>query len=161
MWRLSSSRRLSEPCKKVPVQILPHVWTLYQPLLPEKASSFQVQKAKVHQLQTGAVYAKESAICSQSEDDSSSKDSFCLQVKVKYTQANLQRIPRPTHLITNLAYRLITPYKKLVSKSNTRHLCGCQHYAFGSHIYTFSSVPLMYSLFGRHISFFLIDANKF
>ena len=33
-------------------------------------------------------------------------DSFCLQVKMKCTQANLQRIPRPTHLITNLAYIL-------------------------------------------------------
>ena len=45
-------------------------------------------------------------ICGQSEDDSSSKDSFCLQVKVKCKQANLQRIPSPTHLITNLAYIL-------------------------------------------------------
>ena len=33
-------------------------------------------------------------------------DSFCLQVKVKHTQANLQRIPRPTHLVTSLAYIL-------------------------------------------------------
>ena len=60
----------------------------------------------MHQLQAGTVYTKDSAICSQFEDDSSSKDSFCLQVKVKHTQANLQRIPRPNHLITNLAYRL-------------------------------------------------------
>ena len=60
----------------------------------------------MHQLQVGAVYAKDSAICSQSEDDSPSEDSFCLQVKVKCKQANLKRIPRPTHLITNLAYRL-------------------------------------------------------
>ena len=42
-------------------------------------------------------------------DDSSSDDSFCLQVKVKPTQANFQRISRPTHLITDLAYRL-KPY---------------------------------------------------
>ena len=60
----------------------------------------------MHQLQAGAVYAKESGICGQSEDDSSSEDSFCLQVKVKCKESNLQRIPRPTHLITNLAYRL-------------------------------------------------------
>ena len=52
------------------------------------------------------MYAKESAICGQSEDYSSSKDSFCLQIKVQWTQANLQKIPRPAHLITNLAYRL-------------------------------------------------------
>ena len=61
---------------------------------------------RVHQLLAGAVYAKDSAICSQSEADSSSEDSFCLQVKMKPKQSNLQRIPRPTHLITNLAYRL-------------------------------------------------------
>ena len=67
---------------------------------------FKKRKPKVHQLQAGAVYAKASAICSQSEDDSSSKDSFCLQVKMKCKKANLQRIPRTTHLITNLAYRL-------------------------------------------------------
>ena len=63
-------------------------------------------KPKVHQLQPSAVYAKDIVICSQSEDESSSVDSFCLQVKVKHTQANLPSIPRPTHLITNLAYRL-------------------------------------------------------
>ena len=42
----------------------------------------------------------------QSDDDSSSEDSFCLQVKSKPIQANLQRIHRPTHLINHLAYRL-------------------------------------------------------
>ena len=31
---------------------------------------------------------------------------FYMQVKLKHTQAILHRIPRPTHLITNLAYRL-------------------------------------------------------
>ena len=72
----------------------------------------------MYQLQAGAVYAKDNAICGQSEDDSSSEDSFCLQVTVKHTQANLQRIPRPTYLITNLAFRLKhTPHKKFVSKS--------------------------------------------
>ena len=55
----------------------------------KKQAPFKSRKPKVHQLQAGSVYAKESAICSQSEDDSSSKDSFCLQVKVKHTQANL------------------------------------------------------------------------
>ena len=71
----------------------------------KKQAPFKSRKPKAHQLQEWAVYAKESAIYSQSEDDSSSQDSFCLQVKVKHTQPNLQRIPRPTRLITNLAYR--------------------------------------------------------
>ena len=34
------------------------------------------------------------------------------------------------------------------------------YYAFGNHSCTFSSVPLLYSLFGRHILFFLIYTNK-
>ena len=72
----------------------------------KKQAHFKLRKPEVDQLQAGAIYAKNSDICSQSEDDSSSKDSFYLQVKVKQTQANLQRIPGPTHLITNLAYIL-------------------------------------------------------
>ena len=77
---------------------------------------FKSRKPKAHQLQAGAVYATDSVIYSQSEDDSSSEDSFCLQVKVKCTQGNLQRMSRPTHLITNLAYRL-NPHKTFISKS--------------------------------------------
>ena len=46
----------------------------------------------------------ENAICRQSEE-SSSDDSFCLQLKVEYTQTSL-KIPTPSHLIANLAYRL-------------------------------------------------------
>ena len=72
----------------------------------QKKALFKSRKPRAHQLQAGTVYAKDSAICGQPEDDSSSEDSFCIQVKVKHTQANLQRIPRPTHPITNLAYRL-------------------------------------------------------
>ena len=72
----------------------------------KKQAPFKSRRPKAHQLKASAVYAKDSAICSQSKDDSPTEDSFCLQVKVKHTQANLQRIHRPTHLITNLAYRL-------------------------------------------------------
>ena len=64
------------------------------------------RRPKVHQLQAGTVYVKESAVCGQSEEDSTSEDSFCLQVKIKCTQADSQKIPRPIHLITNLAFRL-------------------------------------------------------
>ena len=35
---------------------------------------FRPRKPKAHQLEPGTIYAKEGAICSQSEDDSSSKD---------------------------------------------------------------------------------------
>ena len=68
-------------------------------------TSSKPRKHKAHQLQAGTVYAKESVICGQSEEISS-KDSFCLHVKIKCTQADSQKIPRPLHLITNLANRL-------------------------------------------------------
>ena len=44
-------------------------------------------------------------ICGQSEE-SSSDDSFCLQLNVQCMQASFKRVPTPSHLITNLAYRL-------------------------------------------------------
>ena len=37
---------------------------------------------------------------------SSSKDSFCLQVKIRRQPNGTQKIPKPTHLITNIAYWL-------------------------------------------------------
>ena len=77
-------------------------------MLSEGASSIQVKemKPKVHQLQAGAVCTKEGVKCGQSEDYGSSNDSFSLQIKVQCTQGNLQKILRPAHLKTNLAYRL-------------------------------------------------------
>ena len=47
--------------------------------------------------------------CDHSEENNTSEDSFCLQVKIKFTQADKQKVQRPIHLITNLAYRL-KPY---------------------------------------------------
>ena len=68
----------------------------------------------MHQLKADPVYANEGAISGQSDEDSSSEDSFCLQVKIKHIKAERQKIPRPIHLITNLAYRL--------KPHHTRHL---------------------------------------
>ena len=51
-------------------------------------------------LHVGAVYAYDS------EDCSSSDESFCLQVKIQQTQAAYKKIPTPSHLITNLSYKL-------------------------------------------------------
>ena len=39
-------------------------------------------------------------------DVSSSEDSFCLQVNIKRQPNKTQKIPKPTHLITNIAYQL-------------------------------------------------------
>ena len=54
----------------------------------------------------GAICACDKSICSQSEDVSSSDESFGLQVKIQQTQAECKKIPTPSHLITNLACRL-------------------------------------------------------
>ena len=56
-------------------------------------------------LQVGAVYAYDKPICNCS-DYSSSDESFCLQVKIQLSQADGKKIPTPSHLITNLAYKL-------------------------------------------------------
>ena len=64
------------------------------------------RRPKVHQLQVGTVYACNSASYDHSDDNSAANDSFCLQVKIKRNQMKEQRVPRPTHLITNLTYRL-------------------------------------------------------
>ena len=47
----------------------------------------------------------DNAICSQSKE-SSSGDSFCLQLKVQLTLAGFKKVPTPSHLIKNLVYRL-------------------------------------------------------
>ena len=57
-------------------------------------------------LQVGAVYACDKSICGHSEDCSSSHESFCLQVEIQQSQAEGKKIPTPSHLITNLAYKL-------------------------------------------------------
>ena len=72
----------------------------------ERQTISKPRRPKVQQLNAGTVYAKEGVISGQSEKDSSSKHSFCLQVKIKHNKADRQKIHRPIHLITNLAYRL-------------------------------------------------------
>ena len=61
------------------------------------------------QLKIGSVFVQDS-IFGQSEDLSSSDDSFCLQVQLKSMQVETM-IPAPQHLITNIAYK-IKPQKK-------------------------------------------------
>ena len=57
-------------------------------------------------LQAGAVYTCDKSVCGHSEDCSFSDESFCLQMKIQCSQAEGKRIPTPSHLITNLAYKL-------------------------------------------------------
>ena len=48
---------------------------------------------------------QDDSICSQSEDFTSSDDSFCLQVRIQHVQAE-SKFPTTPYLITNLAYKL-------------------------------------------------------
>ena len=57
-------------------------------------------------LQVVAVYTCDKSICGHPEDLSSNNESFCLQVRIQHTQADCKKIPTPSHLISNLAYRL-------------------------------------------------------
>ena len=77
----------------------------------KKKVSFKSITPKAHQLQVGVVYTQEDSICGQSGDLTSNNESFCLQVKIKCTQANT-KIPTPHHLITNPAYRLKPHHKR-------------------------------------------------
>ena len=57
-------------------------------------------------LKVAAVYACDKSVCHHSEDCSSSDESFCLQVKIQWSQHEGKKIPTPSHFITNLAYKL-------------------------------------------------------
>ena len=58
---------------------------------------------KAHQIQVNEIYDSPDSYPS---DVSSSEDSFCLQVKIKWKWDGTQKVPRPTHLITNIVYQL-------------------------------------------------------
>ena len=80
----------------------------YKNLGYENKMSLESRSPKAHQMRIGSVCAQDS-ICSQSEDFSSSDESFCLQMKIKSNEAET---PAPQHLILNLAYKLKPNQKK-------------------------------------------------
>ena len=77
----------------------------------KKSVSFKSRTPKVHQLQAGQIYMQEDSICGQSEDLTSSNESFCLQVRIQNAKVN-SKIPTTSHLITNLAYKLKPHHKR-------------------------------------------------
>ena len=72
----------------------------------KKQAPSKHRKPKVHQLQAGRRHAHGSASYDHSDDNSTLEESFCLQIKIKQKQGKENRVPKATHLITNLAYRL-------------------------------------------------------
>ena len=77
----------------------------------EKQVPFKPKEPKAHQLQTEEVYMQDYSICGQSEEFTSTDDSFCLQVKIQCAQAK-SKFPTTSHLITNLAYMLKPHHKR-------------------------------------------------
>ena len=71
----------------------------------QKQAPYKSRKLKANQLKAGALYVQDNSISGQSED-SSSDDSFCLQLKIQCTQASIKKVPTHAHLIANLAYQL-------------------------------------------------------
>ena len=72
----------------------------------KKQASSKHRKPKAHQIQAGSKHMHRSASYDHSDEDSTSDESFCLQLKIKWKQAKESRVPKATHLITNLAYHL-------------------------------------------------------
>ena len=63
------------------------------------------QNPKAHQLHAGPMYAQDSTNQCYSAE-SSSDESFCLQLQAQSNHAAGKQIPKPVHLIMNLAYHL-------------------------------------------------------
>ena len=66
-------------------------------------SQYQSRRPKAHQITVDEIH---NTLDSYQLDVSSSEDSFCLQVKIQQKQDGVQTVPKPTHLITNIAYWL-------------------------------------------------------
>ena len=66
-------------------------------------SQHKVRQPKAHQIHVNNLYDDPE---SYPLDISSSEDSFCLQVRIRKQHNQKQPIPKLTHLITSIAYRL-------------------------------------------------------
>ena len=75
------------PSKNINVKVVTSLDILPAFVSRKKQASSKPRRPKAHELQAGAVYVKENASCDHLEEDSTSKDSFCLQVEIKHTQA--------------------------------------------------------------------------
>ena len=98
MWRVSSVLQRSFSVKLVTSM------DILQACVTRK-KSFKSKTPKAHQLQAEHVYMQEDSICGQSEDLTSSDESFSLQVKIQCAQTT-SKVPTTSHLITNFANKL-------------------------------------------------------
>ena len=71
----------------------------------QTSGSFIPRKSKAHQHQAGALYTHQDAD-SNILEESSSDESFCLQMKVQEMQLTNLQLLKPVYLMTNLVYHL-------------------------------------------------------
>ena len=72
----------------------------------KKQSHPKASRPKAHQLCTSTACTPDNVSFDHLDDDSLTEDSFCLQVRIKVNSESGQKVPRPIHLLANLAYRL-------------------------------------------------------
>ena len=71
----------------------------------QTSGTFIPRKLKAHQHRAGALYTHQD-VDGTILEESSSDESFCLQMKVQKTQLPNPQLPKPVYLMTNLAYHL-------------------------------------------------------
>ena len=117
-----SCTEIPMPCEEIPMQSRQQIQSLFKFMLSKEDLSkhttrtvWYQKKTQVHhknihrnpkaQLHAGPMYVHDSSSHSCSED-SSSNESFCLQLQIQSNHAEGKQIPNPVHLIMNLAYQL-------------------------------------------------------
>ena len=86
-----------------------HKFAHFSSLCYKKQDSYKKRprSPKAHQLRVGQVYMQENSICSQLSDNTSSDESFCLQMKLQVKQANTNtKYSAPQHLFTDLEFKV-------------------------------------------------------
>ena len=95
------------PIKKVPVQVMPQLWSLYKSLLPKKPDqAIPLRLENLRHTDYRQVHCMCKIVLFVTNLKIPVQKIFCLQLKIQHTQTGIKNIPPPAHLITKLAYRL-------------------------------------------------------
>ena len=77
----------------------------------QASGTLNPRKPKAHQLRAGALYTDQD-VDDTILEESSSDESFCLQMKVQKTQLTNLQLSKPVYLMTNLAYHLKMQHRR-------------------------------------------------
>ena len=91
----------------------------------KKQASSKPRRPRVHQLQADTVYTIGSALYGHSEEDSTSEDSFCLQVNIKCTLDKKQEVSKTNTFNNQLGIHIeAISYQKTLFESQALYLCS-------------------------------------